>query len=148
MKLLQKRLCLIMAVVMLLSVAAVFAGCGTGEENPTHTHATTAGAEDVTAEEDNRFVGVDYKDREFRTPPASATTSATSTRVTAFSASAAGTAACTPISPRWHTATPACLSWSASVSASCTSWCISPITTTVSSAALAVADALPSAPSR
>ena len=66
MKLLQKRLCLIMAVVMLLSVAAVFAGCGTGEENPTHTHATTAGAEDVTAEEDNRFVGVDYKDREFR----------------------------------------------------------------------------------
>ena len=66
MKLLQKRLCLIMAVVMLLSVAAVFAGCGTGEENPTHTQATTAGAEDVTAEEDNRFVGVDYKDREFR----------------------------------------------------------------------------------
>ena len=66
MKLLQKRLCLILAVVMLLSVAAVFAGCGTGEENPTHTHATTAGAEDVTAEEDNRFVGVDYKDREFR----------------------------------------------------------------------------------
>ena len=66
MKLLQKRLCLIMAVVMLLSVAAVFAGCGTGEDNPTHTQATTAGAEDVTAEEDNRFVGVDYKDREFR----------------------------------------------------------------------------------
>ena len=66
MKKLQKYLSLALAVIMLLSVAAVFAGCGTGEEGPTQTQATQAGSEGDTVEEDHRFDGVDYKGREFR----------------------------------------------------------------------------------
>ena len=64
MKLFQRRLSLLLAVVMLLSVAAVFAGCGTGEETPSHTHVTTAANEGE--EVDDRFVGVNYDGREFR----------------------------------------------------------------------------------
>ena len=64
MKLFQRRLSLLLAVVMLLSVSAVFAGCGTGEETPGHTHVTTAANEGE--EVDDRFVGVNYDGREFR----------------------------------------------------------------------------------
>lgn len=66
MKLFQKRLCLLLAVVMLLSVTAVFAGCATGDENPTQTQATVAGSEGDSVEVDNRFLGVNYNGREFR----------------------------------------------------------------------------------
>ena len=67
MKRFQRRLSCLLAIVMLLSVAAVFAGCSTGEEGPSQTtQATLAGSEGDTAEVDDRFVGVDYKGREFR----------------------------------------------------------------------------------
>ena len=66
MKLFQKRLCLLLAVVMLLSVSAVFAGCATGDEGSGQTQTTVAGSEGESVEVDDRFVGVDYKDREFR----------------------------------------------------------------------------------
>ena len=64
MKRFTKSLSLLLALLMLLSVTAVFAGCGTGEETPSHTHVTTAANEDE--EVDDRFVGVNYDGREFR----------------------------------------------------------------------------------
>ena len=67
MKQLQKWLSLALAALMLLSVAAVFAGCGENQEgNPSDTKVTTGGSENETVEVDNRFVGVDYKGRDFR----------------------------------------------------------------------------------
>ncbi len=63
-----KRLCLILAVVMLLSVAAVFTGCGETTDDPAvqTTVAVGTNAESEGADVDNRFVGVNYDERPFR----------------------------------------------------------------------------------
>jgi hypothetical protein len=61
----KKWLCLLLATVMLLSVTAVFAGCGQTSEDPTKN--TGPGVSESEGEEiDDRFLGVDYQDREFR----------------------------------------------------------------------------------
>ena len=77
--------------------------------------------------------------------PASATTSRNSTPASSSAASAAGTAACTRTSPRCPPVSRARPSSSASASVLCTSWSISRITTTGSSAASAAAGAWRSA---
>ena len=63
----QKRFSLALAVLMLLSVMAVFAGCATGDETPDAGDQTTdTNAETGTGEVDNRFQNVNYNGREFR----------------------------------------------------------------------------------
>ena len=68
MKKFKKPLCMFLAALMLLSVTAVFAGCGTNDETPdgAGTQNADTNAEDESDGVDNRFVGVDYKDRSFR----------------------------------------------------------------------------------
>ena len=64
----RKYLSLALAALMLLSVVAVFAGCGETVEDPAvkETDTIPVGAESETVEVDHRFDGVNYKDREFR----------------------------------------------------------------------------------
>ena len=65
----KKWLSLVLAVLMLLSVATVFAGCGeTSEDDPANkeTDSAPVGSEAETIEEDHRFDNVDYDGREFR----------------------------------------------------------------------------------
>ena len=64
----KKHLCRILAALMLLSSLTVFAGCGETTDDPDvqQTQSADTNAESETGEVDNRFVGVDYKDREFR----------------------------------------------------------------------------------
>ena len=68
MKSIKKRLSLLLAALTLLSVTAVFAGCGTTEEEETRADnpkVTDAVSEEETGEVDHRFDGVNYKNREF-----------------------------------------------------------------------------------
>ena len=64
----RKTLCLILAALMLLSVATVFTGCGENTENPEvqQTKADNADTSEESGEVDNRFIGIDYDDRPFR----------------------------------------------------------------------------------
>ena len=67
MKHFEKSLSLLLALLMLLSVSAVFASCGENNEGPTNvTQDTLAGSEDESDDEDHRFDGVNYNGREFR----------------------------------------------------------------------------------
>lgn len=68
MKRFTKNLSLLLALLMLLSVAAVFAGCGETQEGPEvgQTGNDTTNTEDESVEEDHRFDGVNYNGREFR----------------------------------------------------------------------------------
>ena len=68
MKSLKKTLCLLLAFLVLLSSAAVFTGCGEGDQPNAETGKTTTAPadEDETGEVDHRFDGIDYKGREFR----------------------------------------------------------------------------------
>ena len=68
MKRFTKSLSLLLALFMLLSVTAVFAGCGETQEGPEvgQTGNVTTNAEDESAEEDHRFDNVNYNGREFR----------------------------------------------------------------------------------
>ena len=68
MKRFTKSLSLLLALLMLLSVTAVFAGCGETQEGPEvgQTGNVTTNAEDESAEEDHRFDNVNYDGREFR----------------------------------------------------------------------------------
>ena len=63
---LKKYLCLFLAALMLLSVTAVFAGCGQTTEDPKQTVNLPEGSEGDTVEEDHRFDNVNYNGREFR----------------------------------------------------------------------------------
>ena len=64
---LTKRLSLLLALLMLLSTAAVFASCGETQEDPTvDTKNTSANSEADTIEEDHRFDDVNYNGRAFR----------------------------------------------------------------------------------
>ena len=62
----KKWLCSALAALMLLSSSVVFAGCSAPADDPAMNPADTSVSEDNTGEDDNRFAGVDYKDREFR----------------------------------------------------------------------------------
>ena len=68
MKRFTKSLSLLLALLMLLSVTAVFAGCGETQEGPEvgQTGNVTTNAEDESVEEDHRFDNVNYDGREFR----------------------------------------------------------------------------------
>ena len=68
MKNLTKWLSLTLALLTLLSVTAVFAGCGKTDEteDPDGPRATGTAQESDTAEVDDRFVGVNYENRPFR----------------------------------------------------------------------------------
>ena len=63
-----KRLSLLLALLMLLSVVAVFTGCGETQEGPDATLPgdTAANSEDESVEEDHRFDNVNYDGRAFR----------------------------------------------------------------------------------
>ena len=63
-----KRLSLLLALLMLLSVTAVFAGCGETQEGPDATLPgdSAANSEGDSVEEDHRFDNVNYNGREFR----------------------------------------------------------------------------------
>lgn len=63
-----KRLSLLLALLMLLSVAAVFTGCGETQEGPEvgQTENSSVNTEAESVEEDHRFDGVNYNGREFR----------------------------------------------------------------------------------
>ena len=63
-----KRLSLLLALLMLLSVVAVFTGCGETQEGPEvgQTGNVTTNAEGESAEEDHRFDDVNYDGRAFR----------------------------------------------------------------------------------
>ena len=63
-----KRLSLLLALLMLLSVVAVFTGCGETQEGPDATLSgdSAANSEDESVEEDHRFDNVNYNGREFR----------------------------------------------------------------------------------
>ncbi len=64
---LKKILSMILASIMLLSVAAVFTGCATGDREPADSGSVTTGSANVeTGEEDHRFDGVNFGGREFR----------------------------------------------------------------------------------
>ena len=63
---LRQWMSLFLAILMLLSVTAVFASCGETNEEPVQTKDPSANSENDTAEEDHRFDNVDYQDREFR----------------------------------------------------------------------------------
>ena len=64
----KKLLSLALALIMLLSVTAVFSACGETQEGPDvgQTGNSSINAEDESAEEDHRFDGVNYNGREFR----------------------------------------------------------------------------------
>ncbi len=63
----KKCLSWLLAILMLLSVAAVFAGCGVNPDAPNSAGTTaSSNAEDDSAEADHRFDGVNYNGREFR----------------------------------------------------------------------------------
>lgn len=64
----KKLLSLALALIMLLSVTAVFSACGETQEGPDvgQTGNGSINAEDESAEEDHRFDGVNYNGREFR----------------------------------------------------------------------------------
>lgn len=64
----KKWLSLALALLMLLSVATVFAACGETTDDPTNTETgdSAANSEADTVEEDHRFDGVNYNGREFR----------------------------------------------------------------------------------
>ena len=64
----KKWLSLLLAVLMLLSVTAVFAACGQTTEDPEgkETDNLPVDSETDTAEVDHRFDGVNYNEREFR----------------------------------------------------------------------------------
>ena len=68
MKRFTKSLSLLLALLMLLSVTAVFAGCGETQEGPKvgQTGNVTTNAEGESAEEDHRFDNVNYDGRAFR----------------------------------------------------------------------------------
>ena len=68
MKHFTKSLSLMLALLMLLSVTAVFAGCGETQEGPEvgQTGNVTTNAEGESAEEDHRFDNVNYDGRSFR----------------------------------------------------------------------------------
>ena len=68
MKRFTKSLSLLLALLMLLSVTAVFAGCGETQEGPEagQTGNVTTNAEGESAEEDHRFDNVNYDGRAFR----------------------------------------------------------------------------------
>ena len=68
MKRFTKNLSLLLALLMLLSAAAVFTGCGETQEGPEvgQTGNSSINAEDESAEEDHRFDGVNYNGRAFR----------------------------------------------------------------------------------
>ena len=68
MKRFTKSLSLLLALLMLLSVTAVFAGCGETQEGPDATLSgdSAANSEDESVEEDHRFDNVNYNGREFR----------------------------------------------------------------------------------
>lgn len=69
MKKIQKSCALFLALIMLFSCIAVFTGCSETTDDPAGTEsetATEAGTEEATEEEDHRFDGVNYNDREFR----------------------------------------------------------------------------------
>ena len=68
MKRFTKSLSLLLALLMLLSVTAVFAGCGETQEGPEvgQTGNVTTNAEGESAEEDHRFDDVNYDGRAFR----------------------------------------------------------------------------------
>lgn len=63
-----KRLSLLLALLMLLSVAAVFTGCGETQEGPEvgQTGNSSVNTEAESVEEDHRFDDVNYNGREFR----------------------------------------------------------------------------------
>lgn len=63
-----KRLSLLLALLMLLSVAAVFTGCGETQEGPEvgQTGNSSVNTEEESVEEDHRFDDVNYNGREFR----------------------------------------------------------------------------------
>ena len=63
---LRQWMSLFLAILMLLSVTAVFASCGETNEEPVQTKDPSANSENDTAEEDHRFDNVNYQDREFR----------------------------------------------------------------------------------
>ena len=64
----KKWLSLTLAAIMLLSVAAVFIGCGETSDDPAGEsgQSTVTNAEDENGDVDNRFVGVNYDGRPFR----------------------------------------------------------------------------------
>ena len=67
MKRFKKWLSLSLALLMLLSAAAVFAGCGKTADDPAATETGSSTLAEGNADEvDNRFNGVNYNDREFR----------------------------------------------------------------------------------
>ncbi len=68
MTLFKKSLSLVLALLMLLSVTAVFAACGETQEDPSaeQTKPTGTNAEEDTAEVDHRFDNVNYDGRAFR----------------------------------------------------------------------------------
>ena len=68
MTLFKKRLSLVLALLMMLSVASVFASCGESQEGPAvdQTKPTGTNAEEDTVEEDHRFDNVNYDGRSFR----------------------------------------------------------------------------------
>ena len=68
MKHFAKNLSLLLALLMLLSVAAVFTGCGETQEGPEvgQTGNSSINTEAESVEEDHRFDGVNYNGREFR----------------------------------------------------------------------------------
>ena len=63
---LKKYLCLLLVATMLLCPLAVLTGCGQNTETPDDTSKQSGTANETEEEEDNRFVGIDYKDRPFR----------------------------------------------------------------------------------
>lgn len=63
---LKKYLCLLLVATMLLCPLAVLTGCGQNTETPDDTSKQSGTANETEEGEDNRFVGIDYKDRPFR----------------------------------------------------------------------------------
>ena len=62
----KKRMSLLLAILMLLSVTAVFASCGQTNEDPVQTRDPLANTEVEGETADTRFDGVNYNGREFR----------------------------------------------------------------------------------
>ena len=62
----KKRMSLFLAILMLLSVTAVFASCGETSEDPTQTRDPQANTESEGESADTRFDGINYNGREFR----------------------------------------------------------------------------------
>ena len=62
----KKRMSLFLAILMLLSVTAVFASCGETSEDPTQTRDPLANTESEGESADTRFDGINYNGPEFR----------------------------------------------------------------------------------